>query len=165
MMIEKTRSIARPVQQFPVRELHAMCAGRQVMRVCPRCPGGTSPGRSARSKTWLTGAVLAGRESLTISQGRNRFHGQRNGPSVDLSLAGLVPRPVGIPRRFNSSASARWETKPSAISFRMVEANAKARESAARLCTEAPCIPRLRDDVRLLTFSIGPSWPELDVRS
>jgi hypothetical protein len=51
---------------------------------------------------------------------------QRNGPSVDLSLAGLVPRPVGIPRRFNSSASARWETKPSAISFRMVEANAGA---------------------------------------
>jgi hypothetical protein len=64
--------------------------------------------------------------ALTISQGRNRFHGQRNGPSVDLSLAGLVPRPVGIPRRFNSSAGARWETKPSAISFRMVEANAGA---------------------------------------
>ena len=36
----------------------------------------------------------------------------------------LPPRAVSIPLRFNSSASARRETKPVAISFRMVEAKA-----------------------------------------
>jgi hypothetical protein len=51
----------------------------------------------------------------------------------------LPPRTVGIPLRFNSSASARRVTKPAAISFRMVEAKARARESAARLFVEATC--------------------------
>ena len=59
----------------------------------------------------------------------------------------LSPPPVGIPLRFNSSASARWETKPAAISFRMVGARAAARSSAARLFFKAARTARLRDDV------------------
>jgi hypothetical protein len=77
----------------------------------------------------------------------------------------LPPRAVGIPLRFNSFASSRWETKPAAISCRMVEAKAAARESAARLFVEALCTPRPRDDVTPLTCSMGPSWPNLDVLS
>jgi hypothetical protein len=72
---------------------------------------------------------------------------------------------VGTPLRFNSSASARWEAKPSAMSFRMVEAKAWARDSAARLFFKAVCTPRLRDEVPPLTCFIGPSWPDLDVLS
>jgi hypothetical protein len=34
----------------------------------------------------------------------------------------LPPRAVGTPLRFNSSASVRRDTKPAAVSFRMVEA-------------------------------------------
>ena len=78
----------------------------------------------------------------------------------------LPPRAVGIPPRFNSSASAHWETKPVAISSRMVEARAAARESAACLSAEAAAsIPRGRDEVTLLTCSIEPSWPGFDVLS
>jgi hypothetical protein len=76
----------------------------------------------------------------------------------------LPPRTVGIPLRFNSFASSRWETKPAAISFRMVEAKTAARKSAARLFVEALCTPRPWDEVPLLTCSIGPSWPGFDVR-
>jgi hypothetical protein len=55
----------------------------------------------------------------------------------------LPPRAVGTPLRFNSSASVRRDTKPAAISFRMVEAKARARESAARLFVEGTYTPRL----------------------
>jgi hypothetical protein len=68
----------------------------------------------------------------------------------------LPPRAVGIPLRFNSFASAHWETKPVAISSRMVEARAAARESAACLSAEAAAsIPRGRDEVTVLSCSIG----------
>ena len=73
----------------------------------------------------------------------------------------LPPPPVGIPLRFNSSASARWETKPAAISFRMVGARAAARSSAARLFFKAARIARLRDDVFPLYLRHAPSWPDL----
>ena len=73
----------------------------------------------------------------------------------------LPPRAVGIPLRFNSSARARREMKPSALSSRRVEAKARARESAARLLANAPCIPRLREDLSPRACSIEPSWPEL----
>jgi hypothetical protein len=76
----------------------------------------------------------------------------------------IPPRAVDIPLRFNSFASARWETKPAAISFRMVGSKARARESAARLLANAPCILRLPGEVSPLTCSIGPSWPHFDVR-
>jgi hypothetical protein len=76
----------------------------------------------------------------------------------------LPPRAVGILLRFNSSASARREMKPAALSSRRVETKARARESAARLLANAPCIPRLRDEVPPLTCSIGPFWQDLDVR-
>jgi hypothetical protein len=76
----------------------------------------------------------------------------------------IPPLPVDIPLRFNSSASARWETKPAAISFRMVGSKARARASAARLPPNAPCLPRLLGDVSARTRSIGPSWPDFDVR-
>ena len=69
----------------------------------------------------------------------------------------LPPRAAGIPLRFNSSASESWETKPAAISSRMVEARAAARESAACLTANPPCRPRRRDEVSPLTCSIGPS--------
>src|SRR5260370_27307215 len=55
------------------------------------------------------------------------------------------PRAVGTALRFNSFASSCWQTKPAAISFRMVEAKAAARESAARLFVAARCSPRLWD--------------------
>ena len=78
----------------------------------------------------------------------------------------LPPRAVGIRLRFNSSASVRREMKPAAISPRMVEAKAAARESAARLFAEAVAFfPRLRDEVPQRTCSIGPSWLDLDVLS
>jgi hypothetical protein len=77
----------------------------------------------------------------------------------------LAPKTVGIPLRFNSSAISRWATKPSALSVRMVEAKASARESAARLFVEAPCTLRPRDDVTPLNCSIGQSWPAPDVLS
>jgi len=73
----------------------------------------------------------------------------------------LPPRAVGIPLRFNSRANSRWETKPNAMSCRMVEAKAAARESAARLTASAPS-PLLRDEVSRRTCSIGPSWAVLD---
>jgi hypothetical protein len=41
----------------------------------------------------------------------------------------LPPRLVGTALRFNSFASAAWDTNPAAISFRRVEAKARARES------------------------------------
>jgi hypothetical protein len=73
---------------------------------------------------------------------------------------------VGTPLRFNSSASALWETKPATISFRMVGAKARARDSAARLFAEAAAsIPGGRAEVFLLACSIGPSWPDLGVLS
>jgi hypothetical protein len=76
----------------------------------------------------------------------------------------LPPRAVGIPLRFNSPASSRWETKPAAMSCRMVEAKAAARESAARLLPEGLCFPRLRGAVSPWVNSIGPSWPVVDAR-
>jgi hypothetical protein len=76
----------------------------------------------------------------------------------------LPPWAVGTPLRFNSFASARRETKPVALSSRMIETKAWARESAARLSANAPCTLRLRDEVPPLTCSIGPSWPDFEVR-
>jgi len=46
----------------------------------------------------------------------------------------LVPRVVGISRAFNLRAMALAETKPALRSFRIVEASALARRSAARVC-------------------------------
>jgi len=77
----------------------------------------------------------------------------------------LPPRAVATPLRFNSFASSRWETKPAAISCRMVEAKAAAREFAARLPANGPGITRLRDEVLPRPCSIGPSWPDPDVLS
>jgi hypothetical protein len=77
----------------------------------------------------------------------------------------LPPRAVGTPLRFNSSASVRRETKPAAISFRMVEAKARARESAAPLTAEGPCIARLWDEVLPRPCFIRTSWPDIDVIS
>jgi hypothetical protein len=74
----------------------------------------------------------------------------------------LPPRAVGIPLRFNSPASDRRDTKPAALSSRMVGTKTRARDSAARLFANAPCNPRLRRDVS--PCSIGPSWLVLDVR-
>jgi|SRR5580704_1819030 hypothetical protein len=74
----------------------------------------------------------------------------------------LPPRAVGIPLRFNSPASDRRDTKPAALSSRMVGTKTRARDSAARLLANAPCNPRLRRDVS--PCSIGPSWLVLDVR-
>ena len=74
----------------------------------------------------------------------------------------LPPPAAGIPLRFNSFASPRWETKPAAISFRMVGSKASAWVSAARLPASAPCILRLPGEVSARTRSIGPSWPVLD---
>ena len=77
----------------------------------------------------------------------------------------LPPRAVGIRLRFNSSASVRREMKPAAISPRMVEAKAWARESAARLPANGPLNPRLRDAVFSRTCFIGTSWLNHDVLS
>jgi hypothetical protein len=77
----------------------------------------------------------------------------------------LPLRAVGIFLRFNSSASARWETMLAAISLRMVKARAAARSSAACLFCKAVCTPRLRDEAPPLRWSIRPSWPDLDVLS
>jgi len=66
------------------------------------------------------------------------------------------------PPMFNSFASPRWETKPAAISFRMVGSKASAWVSAARLPANAPCILRLPGEVSARTRSIGPSCPVLD---
>jgi hypothetical protein len=71
------------------------------------------------------------------------------------------PTAPGIPRRFNSFASPRWETKPAAISFRMVGSKASAWVSAARLPANAPCILRLPGEVSPRTGSIGRLWPRL----
>ena len=59
----------------------------------------------------------------------------------------------------NSSANARREMKPAALSSRRVEAKARARASAARLPATAPRIPRQRDEVFPRTCSMGPSSP------
>ena len=76
----------------------------------------------------------------------------------------IPPPAAGIPLRFNSFASPRWETKPAAISSRMLGSKARARASAARLPDNPPCIPRLLGEVSPRTRSIGPSWPVLDAR-
>jgi hypothetical protein len=73
----------------------------------------------------------------------------------------LPPPTLGIPLRFNSFVRARRETKPAAISFRMVGSKARARASAARLPPNAPCIPRLPGEVSPRTGSIGRLWPRL----
>src|SRR5580692_2356715 len=69
-----------------------------------------------------------------------------------------------MPLRFNSPASDRRDTKPAAVSSRMVGTKARARESAARLLANALCRLRLLGEVSALTGSIGPSWPDFDVR-
>jgi len=76
----------------------------------------------------------------------------------------LPPRALAIPLRFNSFASSRWETKPAAISFRMVASKARARASAPRLLANAPCISRLLGEVSPRTGSIGRLWPRLASR-
>ncbi len=68
----------------------------------------------------------------------------------------LPPKAVGIPLRFNSFASPRWETKPAAMSLRMVGSKARARVSA-RLADNVSGVPLLRDEVPSLTCFIGPS--------
>ena len=77
----------------------------------------------------------------------------------------LPPPAAGIPLRFNSFASPRWETKPAAISFRMVGSKARARESAARLLANARCISHLLGEGSPRSRSIGQSWPDLAVLS
>jgi hypothetical protein len=74
------------------------------------------------------------------------------------------PTAPGMPLRFNSFASPRWETKPATISFRMVGSKARAWVSAARLPANAPCVLRLPGDVSPRTGSIGPSWQGFDAR-
>jgi hypothetical protein len=74
----------------------------------------------------------------------------------------LPPSLVGVSLRFNSFASAGWDTNPAAISSRRVEAKARARESAARLTAKGPNIPFFRDDVCPRAVFIGPSWPRCD---
>jgi hypothetical protein len=74
----------------------------------------------------------------------------------------LPPTAPGIPLRFNSFAIPRWETKPAAISSRIVGSKARARASAARLPPNAPCLSRLPGEVSPRTGSIGPSWPGFD---
>jgi hypothetical protein len=69
----------------------------------------------------------------------------------------LPPRVVGIPLRFSSCVSARWETKPAAISVRMVEAKARQRASVARLPANSACWPPLRDEVFPRACFMGPS--------
>jgi len=76
----------------------------------------------------------------------------------------IPPRAAGIPLWFSAFTSALWDTKPAAISFRMVEANARARVSAACLLSEAPC-PRRLDEVFPRTFSIRTLWPDFNVIS
>jgi hypothetical protein len=76
----------------------------------------------------------------------------------------LPPRALAIPLRFNSFASSRWETKPAAISFRMVGSKASAWVSAPRLLANAPCISRLLGEVSPRTGSIGRLWPRLTSR-
>ena len=73
----------------------------------------------------------------------------------------LLPRAVAIPLRFNSFASSRWETKPAAISVRMVGSKASAWASAAHLFAKAP----LRDAISSPACSIEPSWPDFAVLS
>jgi len=70
----------------------------------------------------------------------------------------LPPSLVGVSFRFNSFASARWDKNRVAVSSRRVEANARARASAARLPAKAPSSPFLRDDVRPRAVFIGLSW-------
>jgi len=70
----------------------------------------------------------------------------------------LPPRGAGIPFRFNSSASARCDTKPFAFSSRTAGTKARARESAALLPAAPLRIPCLRDEVFPCDF-IGQSWP------
>jgi hypothetical protein len=74
----------------------------------------------------------------------------------------LPPSLVGVSLRFNSFASAGWDTNPAAISSRRVEAKARARESAARLTAKGPNIPFFRDDVCPRAVFIAPSWPRCD---
>ena len=74
----------------------------------------------------------------------------------------LPPSLVGVSLRFNSFASARWDTNLAAVSSRKVEANARARASAARLPAKAPSSPFLRDDACPRAVFIGPSWPDSD---
>jgi hypothetical protein len=73
----------------------------------------------------------------------------------------LPPAAPDIPLRFNSFARTRRETKPAAISFRMVGSIARARASAARFPPNTPCIPCLPGEVSLLSRSIGRLWPRL----
>jgi hypothetical protein len=67
----------------------------------------------------------------------------------------LPPSLVGVSLRFNSFASAGWDTNPAAISSLRVEAKARARESAARLTAKGPNIPFFRDDVCPRAVFIG----------
>ena len=69
------------------------------------------------------------------------------------------PWAVAIPLRFSSLVSARWETKPAASSFRMVEAKALSREFAAHLLASPPRIPRRQDEAVPSCF-IRTSWPD-----
>ena len=74
----------------------------------------------------------------------------------------LPPSLVGVSFRFISFASARWDKNRVAVSSRRVEANARARASAARLPAKAPSSPFLRDDVRPRAVFIGLSWLDFD---
>ena len=67
----------------------------------------------------------------------------------------LPPFLVGTSLRFNSFASAAWDTNPAAKSSRRIEAKARAREPATRLLANAPWFPLLREEAFPRAFSIG----------
>ena len=92
--------------------------------------------------------------SIVAVAGRDQAHAYQH-PPIEVRCH-LAPRTAGILLRFNSFASACWETKPAAISTRMVVAKARARESAPRLFAEAAAsIPRLRDEVPPFLAPLG----------
>jgi hypothetical protein len=75
------------------------------------------------------------------------------------------PRPPDSPFRFNLVARPRSETKPAAMSFRMVGSKARARASAALLLAAPPRILRLRDEVFPPGCFIRTPWPDGGVLS
>jgi len=112
---------------------------------------------SARtSATRLLASPLLIPPRSDMSRSRTRKH-PRYGGAMPPTANG-----ARYPPMFNSFASPRWETKPAAISSRMVGSKTRAPESAARLSPNAPCIPRLLGKVSPRTRSIGPSWQGFD---
>jgi hypothetical protein len=70
----------------------------------------------------------------------------------------LPPSLVGTSLRFNSFASAVWDTNPAAKSSRRVEAKIRARSSAARFPATVPRFACPRRDETFTPCFIGTSW-------